>query len=154
MSCTRSRWSARGTRSRGIAAARRNGKRCMNTSAAAPSDGRRGLPRGARRGPQDQPGDLPAAARGTRRERRCDLLTDGGGSARYDARSERHYLRCLRSGSVQDLPTPFDPGLIDKLDPGLTQQLEQQGFRVTGYRLEIVGYYDTAGRQDEGFDEE
>jgi Fe2+ or Zn2+ uptake regulation protein len=77
-------------------------------------------------------------------------LTDGGGSARYDARSERHYhLRCLRSGSVQDLPTPFDPGLIDKLDPGLTEQLEKQGFHVTGYRLELVGYYDRARYQHE-----
>lgn len=72
-------------------------------------------------------------------------LTAGDGSARYDARSDRHYhLRCLRSGSVQDLPTRFDPDLIDKLDPGLTEQLERQGFRVTGYRLELVGYFDGA----------
>lgn len=70
-------------------------------------------------------------------------LTDGDGSARYDARSDRHYhLRCLRSGSVQDLPTPFDPDLISKLDPHLTQDLRAQGFRVTGYRLELVGYFD------------
>jgi Fe2+ or Zn2+ uptake regulation protein len=70
-------------------------------------------------------------------------LTAGDGSARYDARSDHHYhLRCLRSGSVHDLPTEFDPDLIDKLDPGLTRQLQEQGFRVTGYRLELVGYFD------------
>lgn len=78
-------------------------------------------------------------------------LTAGDGSARYDARSERHYhLRCLRSGTVHDLPTPFDPDLIEKLDPDLTQSLRQQGFQVTGYRLELVGFYEpeapSAGR--------
>jgi len=70
-------------------------------------------------------------------------LTAGDGSARYDARSEQHYhLRCLRSGAVRDLPTPFDPGLIDRLDPALTQHLRDQGFHVTGYRLELVGFFD------------
>lgn len=73
-------------------------------------------------------------------------LTAGDGSARYDARRDHHYhVRCLRSGAVHDLPTPFDPRLIDKLDPRLTQSLEEQGFRVTGYRLELVGYYDRPG---------
>jgi Fe2+ or Zn2+ uptake regulation protein len=72
-------------------------------------------------------------------------LTAGDGSARYDARSDRHYhLRCLRSGAVQDLATPFDPDLIDKLDPNLMHDLERKGFRVTGYRLELVGYFDPA----------
>ena len=70
-------------------------------------------------------------------------LTAGDESARYDARSDHHYhLRCLRSGSVHDLPTPFDPDLIAKLDPALMQTLRQQGFQVTGYRLELVGFYD------------
>ena len=70
-------------------------------------------------------------------------LTAGDGSARYDARSDHHYhLRCLRSGAVQDLPTPFDPDLIEKLDPDLLGNLERRGFRVTGYRLELVGYFD------------
>jgi Fe2+ or Zn2+ uptake regulation protein len=74
-------------------------------------------------------------------------LTGGDGSARYDARSDHHYhLRCLRSGAVQDLTTPFDPDLIDKLDPDLTHDLERQGFRVTGYRLELVGYFDPQSR--------
>lgn len=70
------------------------------------------------------------------------LATDDG-SARYDARSEHHYhLRCLRSGVVQDLPTRFDPDLVDKLDPDLGRDLDARGFRVTGYRLELVGYFD------------
>ncbi len=70
-------------------------------------------------------------------------LAGADGSARYDARGDCHYhVRCLRSGAVQDLPTPYDPALIDKLDPDLTRQLEQKGFRVTGYRLELVGYFD------------
>jgi Fe2+ or Zn2+ uptake regulation protein len=78
----------------------------------------------------------------------CGLATklaEGDGSARYDARSERHYhLRCLRSGSVLDLPTPYDPDLITKLDPDLTRSLRDQGFQVTGYRLELVGYFERA----------
>jgi len=70
-------------------------------------------------------------------------LTAGDGSARYDARRDHHYhLRCLHSGAVEDLPTPFDPDLIAKIDPLLVQDLEQKGFRVTGYRLELVGYYE------------
>ena len=61
--------------------------------------------------------------------------------ARYDARRDKHYhFRCLRSGTVHDLPTQFDPDLIDKLDPRLQDDLSRQGFRVTGYRLELVGY--------------
>ncbi len=72
-------------------------------------------------------------------------LSAGDGSARYDARSDHHYhVRCLRSGAVQDLPTPYDPDLIAKLDPGLVPQLARRGFRVTGYRLELVGYFEGA----------
>ncbi len=73
-------------------------------------------------------------------------LTTTDGSARYDARRDHHYhLRCLRSGAVEDLPTPYDPDLVAKIDPALLQQLEQKGFRVTGYRLELVGFYEGAG---------
>jgi Fur family transcriptional regulator, peroxide stress response regulator len=65
----------------------------------------------------------------------------GGTRARYDARRDDHYhFRCLRSGTVHDLPTQFDPDLIAKLDPQLQDDLCRQGFRVTGYRLELVGY--------------
>jgi len=63
------------------------------------------------------------------------------GSARYDARSDRHYhFRCLRTGAIHDLPTEYDPRLIDRLDPALTDDLRSQGFQVTGYRLELLGY--------------
>src|SRR3954470_20439449 len=76
---------------------------------------------------------------------RATKLTAGDGSARYDARSDRHYhARCLRSGSLHDLETPYDPRLIDKLDPELTDRLRRQGFLVTGYRLELVGFFDEA----------
>ena len=72
----------------------------------------------------------------------ANRLTADDGSARYDARSDRHYhVRCLRSGLVSDLDTPYDPDLIDKLDPELTPALQRQGFQVTGYRLELVGYF-------------
>ena len=70
-------------------------------------------------------------------------LVAANGSARYDARSDHHYhFRCLRSGIVEDLPTPFDPDLIAKIDPGLGPKLANKGFRVTGYRLELIGYYE------------
>ncbi len=74
-------------------------------------------------------------------------LTTGAGAAdtraRYDARPDLHYhFRCLRTGEVHDLPTTFDPELIGKLDPQLSSYLSRQGFQVTGYRLELVGYQD------------
>lgn len=72
----------------------------------------------------------------------ADKLPTQGGSARFDARRDGHYhLRCTRSGRVEDLPTPFDPNLLDKLDPTLTRHLERSGFELTGYRLELVGYF-------------
>ena len=43
---------------------------------------------------------------------------------------------------MHDLPTRFDPSLINKLDPQLLEDLSRQGFQVTGYRLELVGYQD------------
>jgi Fur family peroxide stress response transcriptional regulator len=65
----------------------------------------------------------------------------GESRARYDARRDEHYhFRCLHSGTVHDLPTQFDPDLIAKLDPRLQDDLCRQGFRVTGYRLELIGY--------------
>lgn len=63
------------------------------------------------------------------------------GPTRYDARGDRHYhFRCLRTGAIHDLPTEYDPGLIDRLDPALADDLRSRGFRVTGYRLELLGY--------------
>ncbi len=78
-------------------------------------------------------------------------LVAANGSARYDARSDHHYhLRCLRSGAVEDVPTSFDPDLIAKIDPELGPRLASKGFRVTGYRLELVGYFDPPGPGTEG----
>lgn len=69
-------------------------------------------------------------------------IADADGPARYDCRSEPHYhLRCLKTGEVRDLPAPFDSHLVEKLDPHLLEMLEQQGFHVTGHRLELLGYY-------------
>jgi Fe2+ or Zn2+ uptake regulation protein len=66
---------------------------------------------------------------------------EGDSGARYDARCDRHYhFRCLKSGTVHDLPTTFDPDLIAKLDPALPHYLDRQGYHVVGYRLEILGY--------------
>ncbi|WP_165070196.1 Fur family transcriptional regulator [Paludisphaera rhizosphaerae] len=63
------------------------------------------------------------------------------GSARYDARGDRHYhFRCIRTGAIHDLPTEYDPRLIDRLDPALADDLRSRGFQVTGYRLELLGY--------------
>jgi Fur family peroxide stress response transcriptional regulator len=77
-------------------------------------------------------------------------LTGDTGStrARYDARRDLHYhFRCLRSGTVHDLPTRFDPDLITKLDPLLHADLNRQGFHVTGYRLELIGYHCSPGSE-------
>jgi Fe2+ or Zn2+ uptake regulation protein len=64
------------------------------------------------------------------------------GPARYDARCDAHYhLRCLRTGTIRDVPTAYDPQLIDKLDPNLRQALERQGFELLGYRLELLGHF-------------
>jgi Fe2+ or Zn2+ uptake regulation protein len=80
---------------------------------------------------------------------------DGPGSARYDARSEEHYhFRCLRSGKVHDLPTRFDPELITKLDADLMESLGKQGFQVTGYRLELVGFHTGDGERQGAGDAE
>jgi Fur family transcriptional regulator, peroxide stress response regulator len=70
-------------------------------------------------------------------------LTAGIGQscARYDARRDLHYhFRCLRTGTVHDLPTSFDPELISKLDPELADYLKQHGFQVVGYHLELLGH--------------
>jgi Fe2+ or Zn2+ uptake regulation protein len=71
------------------------------------------------------------------------LPAQGDGSARFDARCEPHYhLRCLKTGRVDDLPTAFDPELLARLDPELSDRLAAIGFQLTGYRLELFGYYD------------
>lgn len=70
-------------------------------------------------------------------------LADADGPARYDCRSDDHYhLRCLKTGQVRDLSIPFDPDLVEKLEPSLVESLRRQGFHVTGHRLELLGYFD------------
>ena len=62
--------------------------------------------------------------------------------ARFDVRTEEHYhLRDVNTGEVRDLPAPFDPSLLEKLDPTLVQRLKDDGFEVTGYRLEVQGRF-------------
>jgi Fe2+ or Zn2+ uptake regulation protein len=75
--------------------------------------------------------------------RLANKLTYADGPSRYDCRRDAHYhVRCLRTGKISDLDTPFDPKLIDKLDPTLIQKLlHDQGFEVTGYRLELLGQF-------------
>lgn len=72
-------------------------------------------------------------------------LANADGPGRYDCRSDSHYhLRCLKTGQVRDLETPFDPQLLHKLDPHLVTSLRQQGFEITAYRLELLGHFHAA----------
>jgi len=58
-------------------------------------------------------------------------LTYGDDSARYDARTDDHYhSRCLRCGIVRDVPRSDH---LPRIEVG-------GGFRVEGYRVEVVGY--------------
>jgi Fe2+ or Zn2+ uptake regulation protein len=72
----------------------------------------------------------------------AEKLTSGDGPARFDCHHQAHYhFRCVDSDEVRDLPVAYDPQLIDKLDPQLISHLRQQGFHVTGYRLEVFGHW-------------
>jgi Fe2+ or Zn2+ uptake regulation protein len=69
-------------------------------------------------------------------------LSYSDGPARYDCRHDAHYhVRCLKTGTIRDLETPFDPNLIHKLNPDLVENLRKQGFEVTDYRLELLGHF-------------
>jgi Fe2+ or Zn2+ uptake regulation protein len=69
-------------------------------------------------------------------------FSNGDGPARYDANGEAHYhLRCLKTGEIRDLALPYDPNLPEKLAPDLVERLRQQGFLVTGHRLELIGHF-------------
>lgn len=79
--------------------------------------------------------------------RLASKLADADGPARYDCRTDAHYhFRCTRTGTVHDLPTPFDPELLQRLDAQLVDALQQQGFHVTGHRLELIGYFSSGER--------
>ena len=72
-------------------------------------------------------------------------LTNGDGSARYDCRTQDHYhLRDLATGEIHDLPVSFDPDLLSKVDPQMIATLAEQGFVVTGYRLEVLGRFQSS----------
>ena len=69
-------------------------------------------------------------------------LVSDDGTARYDGRSDAHYhLRCLATGQVRDLPLAYEPQLLDRLAPQLGEWLRQQGFELSGHRLELVGRF-------------
>lgn len=65
-------------------------------------------------------------------------LSYGDGSARYDARTDEHYhSRCLRCGVVRD---------VHAAEPAFHPQVEVgDGFRVEGFRVEVVGYCASCG---------
>jgi Fe2+ or Zn2+ uptake regulation protein len=72
----------------------------------------------------------------------AEKLTSCDGPARYDSHRDAHYhFRSTDNGAIHDLPVPYDPLLIDKLDPQIIQTLREQGFHVTGYRLEVFGHF-------------
>ena len=59
-------------------------------------------------------------------------LTYGDDSARYDARTDDHYhSRCLGCGVVRDVAADAVP---------LPHVQVEGGFRVEGFRVEVVGY--------------
>src|SRR4051812_4946584 len=59
-------------------------------------------------------------------------LTYGGDSARYDARTDDHvHSRCLGCGVVRDVMASPQP---------LPQVQVGDGFRVQGFRVEVVGH--------------
>jgi Fe2+ or Zn2+ uptake regulation protein len=76
----------------------------------------------------------------------CELaakLSFGEGPARYDCRTDNHFhVRCLKTGQVRDLDAASAGNLLDKLDPHLVENLKKDGFQVTDYRLELLGYFE------------
>jgi Fe2+ or Zn2+ uptake regulation protein len=61
-------------------------------------------------------------------------LTYGDDSARYDARTDDHvHARCLICGAVRDVHGSNITGPLSEIRPAA-------GFRVEGYRVEVVGY--------------
>lgn len=83
--------------------------------------------------------------------RLANRLANGAGSARYDCGGEEHYhLRDVTTGEVRDLPVDFDPALLKKINPKLEAKLARDGFRVTGYRLEVLGRFEKAGPKNRG----
>ena len=62
-------------------------------------------------------------------------LAYGDASARYDGRTDpHHHVRCLECGRVSDLVGHVPESELVRL------RRDTDGFRVTGYRLELTGY--------------
>jgi Fe2+ or Zn2+ uptake regulation protein len=60
-------------------------------------------------------------------------LSFGGGSARYDIRTDQHdHIHCLGCGMLRDVPSLLAAQPLHVV-PG-------EDFEVTGYRLELLGY--------------
>lgn len=67
-------------------------------------------------------------------------LTYGDGSARYDGRTDPHnHARCLSCDRVFDVPGTLPDRDLDEL------RESAGGFRVTGFRLELLGYCPDCG---------
>jgi Fe2+ or Zn2+ uptake regulation protein len=61
-------------------------------------------------------------------------LAYADGSARYDPRTDDHFhTRCLGCGIVRDVGGNAVSGSLPAIEP-------TDGFRVEGYRLEVIGY--------------
>ncbi len=60
-------------------------------------------------------------------------LSYGDGSARYDARTDDHcHSRCLRCGTVRDLPGDGASVPLPSVETG-------DGFLIQGFRVEVIG---------------
>jgi Fe2+ or Zn2+ uptake regulation protein len=80
----------------------------------------------------------------------AQLADDQGGPVRYDGRAQPHYhLRCERTGQVHDLDLPYDPALIERLAPGLVEDLHSKGFEILGHRLEVIGRFRASSQAGE-----
>jgi len=62
-------------------------------------------------------------------------LAYADGSARYDGRTDlHHHVRCVSCGRVADVPARLPEETVASLGESA------EGFRITGYRLELTGY--------------
>ena len=72
-------------------------------------------------------------------------LSHADGSARYDGRTDpHHHARCLACGSVSDIPGDLRASELSRV------RSEADGFRVTGYQLELTGYCPECARKMDG----
>ena len=68
-------------------------------------------------------------------------IADTDGVWRYDARTDLHdHRRCVRCGRMEDVELPHRPDRI--------ADMSGSGFRITGYRLELLGHCVPCSRDD------